>query len=54
VLQQARQLGVAVIGTASTANFDFVRRFGGTPVKYGPGLLERVTSTRKLALVSDS
>jgi NADPH:quinone reductase len=42
VLQQARQLGVQVIGTASAANFDFVRRFGGTPVEYGPGLLDRV------------
>jgi NADPH:quinone reductase len=42
VLQQARQLGVRVIGTASPANFDFVRRFGGTPVEYGPGLLDRV------------
>ena len=42
VLQQARQLGVRVIGTASPANFDFVRRFGATPVDYGPGLLDRV------------
>jgi NADPH:quinone reductase len=41
VLQQARQLGVRVIGTASPPNFEFVRRFGGTPVEYGPGLLER-------------
>jgi NADPH:quinone reductase len=44
VLQQARQLGARVVGTASPANFDFVRRFGGTPVQYGPGLLERVRS----------
>ncbi len=42
VLQQARQLGIRVVGTASPANFDFVRRFGGTPVEYGPGLLDRV------------
>jgi NADPH2:quinone reductase len=42
VVQQARQLGVRVIGTVSAANFDFVRRFGGTPVEYGPGLLNRV------------
>jgi NADPH:quinone reductase len=42
VLQQARHLGVRVVGTAGAANFDFVRRFGGTPVEYGPGLLERV------------
>jgi NADPH:quinone reductase len=42
VLQQARLLGVRVIGTASQANFEFVRRFGGIPIEYGPGLLERV------------
>jgi NADPH:quinone reductase len=42
VLQQARQAGVKVIGTASRANFDYVRRCGGIPVEYGPGLLERV------------
>jgi NADPH:quinone reductase len=42
VLQQARQLGIRVIGTASPANFDYVRRFGGTPAEYGPGLLDRV------------
>jgi NADPH:quinone reductase len=42
VLQQARQLGIRVIGTASRANFEFVARFGGVPVEYGPGLLERV------------
>jgi NADPH:quinone reductase-like Zn-dependent oxidoreductase len=42
VLQQARRLGVRVIGTASAPNFDYVRRFGGIPVQYGPGLLDRV------------
>jgi NADPH:quinone reductase len=42
VLQQARVLGVQVIGTASPANFAFVQRFGGVPVEYGPGLLDRV------------
>jgi NADPH:quinone reductase len=42
VVQQARRLGVRVIGTASPSNFDYVRRFGGTPVEYGPGLLDRV------------
>ena len=42
VLQEARRLGVRVIGTASSPNFDYVRRFGGTPVQYGPGLLDRV------------
>jgi NADPH:quinone reductase len=42
VLQQARHLGVRVIGTASPSNFGYVRRFGGIPVEYGPGLLDRV------------
>jgi NADPH:quinone reductase len=42
VLQQARLLGATVIGTASAANFDHVRRYGATPVTYGPGLADRV------------
>jgi NADPH:quinone reductase len=41
-LQQARVLGVRVIGTASPSNFAFVERFGGVPVAYGPGLLDRI------------
>jgi NADPH:quinone reductase-like Zn-dependent oxidoreductase len=44
VLQQARVLGVRVVGTASGPNFGLVRRFGGIPVAYGPGLLDRVRS----------
>jgi NADPH:quinone reductase-like Zn-dependent oxidoreductase len=43
VLQQAALLGARVIGTASERNFDLVRRFGGEPVAYGPGLEQRVT-----------
>jgi NADPH:quinone reductase len=42
VLQQARHLGVRVVGTAGQADFGFVESFGGTPVEYGPGLLGRV------------
>lgn len=42
VLQQAAIRGIHVIGTASEARFDEVRRFGGTPVRYGDGLLDRV------------
>jgi NADPH:quinone reductase len=42
VLQQARVLGIGVVGTASPDNFDLVRKFGGFPVQYGPGLLDRV------------
>jgi hypothetical protein len=33
---------VRVVGTACKANSAFVGQFGGTPVEYGPGLLERV------------
>jgi NADPH:quinone reductase-like Zn-dependent oxidoreductase len=42
VLQQARELGVRVIGSASPARFDVVRQFGGIPVAYGDGLAARV------------
>ena len=42
VLQQARLLGVRTVGTASKANFEFVQFYGGIPVEYGPGLLDRV------------
>lgn len=42
VLQFAREAGVTVIGTASAANHDRIRQLGGTPVEYGPGLVERV------------
>ncbi|MGN6742743.1 MAG: NADP-dependent oxidoreductase [Amnibacterium sp.] len=42
VLQQARQHGVRVIGTAGERSFDTVRRFGGEPVAYGEGLEQRV------------
>lgn len=42
VLQQAATLGAHVIGTASEQRSDEVRRFGGTPVAYGPGLEQRV------------
>jgi NADPH:quinone reductase len=52
VLQQARQLGVRVIGTASAANFEFVRQFGGTPVEYGPGLLDRVRAAAPQGVVA--
>ncbi|WP_194419781.1 NADP-dependent oxidoreductase [Microbacterium abyssi] len=42
VLQQAALRGIRVIGTASRARFDEVRRFGGEPIEYGDGLAERV------------
>lgn len=42
VLQQAALRGIRVIGTASRARHDEVRRFGGIPVTYGEGLADRV------------
>ena len=42
VLQQARRLGVRVVGTASESRFEEVRRFGGEPTTYGDGLEQRV------------
>ncbi len=42
VLQQARLIGARVIGTAGERSGDAVRRFGGEPVAYGPGLERRV------------
>ena len=42
VLQQAREVGVRCVGTASEHNFDVVRRFGGEPVSYGDGLADRL------------
>lgn len=44
VLQQAALRGILVIGTASPARFDEVRRFGGIPVEYGDGLADRVAA----------
>ncbi|HET6825711.1 MAG TPA: NADP-dependent oxidoreductase [Amnibacterium sp.] len=42
LLQQARLRGMRAIGTAAERNFELVRRFGGEPVTYGPGLEQRV------------
>jgi NADPH:quinone reductase-like Zn-dependent oxidoreductase len=42
VLQQAALRGITVIGTASEARAQVVRDFGGIPVRYGPGLADRV------------
>lgn len=42
ILQQARELGAHVVGTAGRRSFDVVRRYGGEPVEYGDGLEQRV------------
>jgi len=41
-VQLARLRGAHVIGTASRENHDYLRALGAEPVKYGPGLAERV------------
>ncbi|WP_029117907.1 NADP-dependent oxidoreductase [Mycobacterium sp. URHB0044] len=43
-VQLAAARGVAVIGTASERNHDYLRSIGAIPVTYGEGLLERVRS----------
>lgn len=42
LVQLAQLRGLQVIGTASAANQDLLRRLGVTPTTYGPGLVERV------------
>ncbi len=44
VLQLAALRGIHVIGTAAESSFERVRRFGGEPVAYGPGLFERAVA----------
>jgi NADPH2:quinone reductase len=41
-LQLAVELGARVIGTAGPSRLDLVARYGGEPVVYGDGLLERL------------
>lgn len=52
VLQQARRVGVRVIGTASERSFGVVEKFGGTAVVYGEGLEERVRSLAPEGIVA--
>jgi NADPH:quinone reductase len=52
VLQQAREIGVRCIGTASERNFDVVRRFGGEPVAYGEGLADRLRAAAPQGLAA--
>ncbi|MFD3578950.1 NADP-dependent oxidoreductase [Streptomyces sp. NPDC058644] len=42
VVQLAVVRGARVIGTASPANYDYLRSLGAEPVAYGEGLVERV------------
>ncbi|WP_116953314.1 quinone oxidoreductase family protein [Jiangella endophytica] len=45
LLQQARIIGASVVGTASEHNFDLLREFGAVPIRYGPGIVERVRAS---------
>lgn len=40
-LQQAAAHGVRVVGTAGAGSADLVRRYGGIPIEYGEGLVDR-------------
>jgi len=42
LVQLAAIEGIRIIGTANENHFDRISRFGATPVKYGPGLRERI------------
>ncbi|MDR6690961.1 NADPH:quinone reductase-like Zn-dependent oxidoreductase [Microbacterium sp. 1154] len=55
LLQQARELGVRVIGTVgpdADDSADRVRRYGGIPVAYGDGLRERVEAAAEGARIA--
>ncbi|MDQ1136778.1 NADPH2:quinone reductase [Microbacterium sp. SORGH_AS 1204] len=55
LLQQARELGVRVIGTVgpdAELSAERVRRYGGIPVAYGDGLRERVEAAAEGAPVA--
>lgn len=44
LVQLARLAGATVIGTGSASTFDFLRQLGAEPVRYGPGLADRLRS----------
>lgn len=44
VTQLAVARGLAVVGTASQKNHEYLRTLGATPTTYGPGLRERVAA----------
>lgn len=57
LLQQARELGVRVIGTVgpdADDSADRVRRYGGIPVAYGDGLRERVEAAAEGARITSA
>jgi NADPH:quinone reductase-like Zn-dependent oxidoreductase len=52
--QLARRSGARVIGTASSANHDFLRSLGVEPVAYGPGLVDAVRTLGTVTAVLDN
>lgn len=52
LLQLARRAGVRVIGTAGPDRQRAVARFGGVPVRYGPGLADRVRAAAPAGVVA--
>jgi NADPH:quinone reductase-like Zn-dependent oxidoreductase len=45
--QIARHRGATVIGTCGERNFDYLRQIGIIPVKYGPGIADRIREAAK-------
>lgn len=54
VSQIAISRGARVIGTASRANFDYLRTLGVEPVEYGPGLVEEVRARGTVTVAIDT
>lgn len=52
LLQQARLLGITVIGTASERGAERVAQYGGIAVAYGPGLTDRVREAAPQGIVA--
>lgn len=51
--QLAKARGATVIATASAPRHEQLRRYGATPVEYGPGLQERVSAIGKVDAALD-
>ncbi|MDF3285157.1 NADP-dependent oxidoreductase [Gordonia sp. N1V] len=57
VLQLARLRGIRIIGTVGPRSCEHVRDFGGLPVTYGPGVLDRIRAaadSRPIAAALDA
>ncbi len=54
VVQLAVARGVRVLATCSAANDEYVRSLGAVPVRYGPGLAERVRAHGEVSAAVDT